>query len=104
MEAVFSDYDCLFTAEGENLDEHYAYSEVVVETPTYNAFAVCSKSTIVAIGSTYGGYRTGVLQIKDYKTNNCYLHYFFEGCALSTHYPVDDNLWQKQSTAIIFHS
>ena len=102
IEAVFSYYECLFTAEGENLDEHYPYSEVVGETPTYNAFAVCSKSTIVAVGSTYGGYRTGVLQIKDYKTNNCYLHYSFEGCALSTHYPVDDNLWQNKVPPLFF--
>ena len=107
LKSIFSHYECLFVADLSQASDYLIGCDILTETPNYNAFAIATAKTLVAIGSTFGGHRNGVLQILDYKNNIFCLNYPFERSALSAHYIYTDtdnpeDLWKKTLSPLFF--
>lgn len=116
-EAVFNHYDLLYYAKvkeaykcSTGLANYFVGLEectIATASPSYNAYTICSRETLVAIGSTFGGYRDGELQIVDYKNNILRFHYSFQKLALSTHYVYlntndSKDLWKTTLSPLFF--
>ena len=97
---VFSFQDTIRTSLISDLENYCLDHSIDIFPASYNAFAVTSKQSLVAISCCNS--RTGELEIKDYKTNRCYLHYDFEQILLSTHHINTGNLWQRQTPSLFF--
>ena len=100
-EIVCNWYERLNVTKTSNLDEHDLGYKAVIETPCHEAFTVCRKETLVAIGLSNDIFSTKInngivvgvtravkvrsLKIINYETNNCCFHYSFE-VLLATHF------------------
>ena len=99
-DVVFSFQDSIRTTTLNNLEDYCLAHAIGVFPATYDAFAVTSKQTLIAISCCNS--QGGELEIRDYKTNHSYLHYTFEGLLLSTHHINTGNLWQSNTPPLFF--